>query len=165
MNYAVLKSGGKQYKVSAGDVILVEKIIGDSGSKITFDNIIMIGEGAKIHVEESELKTASVTGKVIEQTRGPKLLVFKKKRRHNYRRKKGHKQDLTAVRIESIDLKKIKGKVSSKDETKKPAEVKTAKKTEAVKKTATKKTNVAKKPTAKKPTAKKPTAKKAAKKE
>ena len=72
MNYAVLKSGGKQYKVSAGDVILVEKIIGDSGSKVTFEDIIMMGEGAKIHVEESELKTPPLTGKVIEQTRGPK---------------------------------------------------------------------------------------------
>ena len=155
MNYAVLKSGGKQYRVSAGDVILVEKIIGDSGSKVTFDDIIMMGEGSKIHMEKNELKAASVTGEVIEQTRGPKLLVFKKKRRHNYRRKKGHKQDLTAIRIESIDLKKIENKTSSKDKTKKPAEVKTAKKTEAVNKTATKKTNVAKKPTAKKPTAKK----------
>lgn len=150
MNYAVLKSGGKQYKVSAGDVILVEKIIGDSGSKVTFEDIIMMGEGAKIHVEESELKTASVTGKVIEQTRGPKLLVFKKKRRHNYRRKKGHKQDLTAVRIESIDLKKTAAKTSSKVEAKKPAEAKKDKKTEAVKKTATKKTEAAKKTTAKK---------------
>jgi len=150
MNYAVLKSGGKQYKVSAGDVILVEKIIGDSGSKVTFEDIIMMGEGAKIHVEESELKTASVTGKVIEQTRGPKLLVFKKKRRHNYRRKKGHKQDLTAVRIESIDLKKTAAKTSSKVEAKKPVEAKIDKKTEAVKKTATKKTEAAKKTTAKK---------------
>ncbi|MBH88281.1 MAG: 50S ribosomal protein L21 [Pelagibacterales bacterium] len=150
MNYAVLKSGGKQYKVSAGDVILVEKIIGESGSKVKFDNIIMMGEGAKIHVEESELKNATVTGEVIEQTRGPKLLVFKKKRRHNYRRKKGHKQDLTAIRIESIDLKKIADKTLSKDKTKKSTEVKTAKKTEAVKKTTTRKKDVAKKPTAKK---------------
>src|SRR6056300_1717359 len=150
MNYAVLKSGGKQYKVSAGDVILVEKIIGDSGSKVKFEDIIMMGEGAKIHVEENELKTASVTGKVIEQTRGPKLLVFKKKRRHNYRRKKGHKQDLTAVRIESIDLKKTAAKTSSKVEAKKPVEAKIDKKTEAVKKTATKKTEAAKKTTAKK---------------
>ena len=110
----------------------------------------MMGEGAKIHVEESELKTASVTGKVIEQTRGPKLLVFKKKRRHNYRRKKGHKQDLTAVRIESIDLKKTAAKTSSKVEAKKPVEAKIDKKTEAVKKTATKKTEAAKKTTAKK---------------
>ena len=106
MNYAVLKSGGKQYKVSAGDVILVEKILGESGSKITFEDIIMMGEGAQVHIEETELKNASVTGEVIEQTRGPKLIIFKKKRRQNYRRKKGHKQDLTAIRIKSIDLKK-----------------------------------------------------------
>lgn len=106
MNYAVLKSGGKQYKVSAGDVILVEKILGESGSKITFEDIVMMGEGAQIHIEEAELKAASVTGEVIEQTRGPKLIIFKKKRRQNYRRKKGHKQDLTAIRIKSIDLKK-----------------------------------------------------------
>ena len=115
MNYAVLKSGGKQYRVSAGDVILIEKIIGESGSKVTFDDIIMMGEGAQIHVEENELKAASVTGEVIEQTRGPKLLIFKKKRRHNYRRKKGHKQDLTAVRIQSIDLKKVAAKTTKKE--------------------------------------------------
>jgi len=105
MNYAILKSGGKQYKVSAGDVILVEKILGESGSKITFDDIVMMGEGAKIHIAETELKSASVTGEVIDQTRGPKLIVFKKKRRQNYRRKKGHKQNLTAIRIKSINLK------------------------------------------------------------
>ena len=102
MNYAVLKSGGKQYRVSAGDVILVEKIIGDSGSKVTFNDIIMMGEGSKIHMEKNELKAASVTGEVIEQTRGPKLLVFKKKRRHNYRRKIGHRQELTLVKIENV---------------------------------------------------------------
>ena len=107
MNYAVLKSGGKQYKVSAGDVILVEKILGDSGTKITFNDIVMMGEGSQIHIEEAELKSASVTGEVIEQTRGPKLIIFKKKRRQNYRRKKGHKQDLTVIRIKSIDLKKV----------------------------------------------------------
>ena len=106
MNYAIIKSGGKQYKVSAGDVILVEKILGESGNKITFDDIVMMGEGAKIHIAETELKSASVTGEVIDQTRGPKLIVFKKKRRQNYRRKKGHKQNLTAIRIKSIDLKK-----------------------------------------------------------
>ena len=154
MNYAVLKSGGKQYKVSAGDVILVEKIIGDSGSKVTFDNIIMMGEGSKIHIEENELKAASVTGEVIEQTRGPKLLVFKKKRRHNYRRKKGHKQDLTAVKIKSIDLKKTAAKTVSKDTAKKPAIAKTAKKATIVKKTATKKADTKKK-TAQKKAAKK----------
>jgi len=160
MNYAVLKSGGKQYRVSAGDIILVEKIIGDSGSKVTFDDIIMMGEGSKIHMEKNELKAASVIGEVIEQTRGPKLLVFKKKRRHNYRRKKGHKQDLTAVKIQSIDLKKTAVKTVSKDTAKKPTGTKTTKKADAVKKSATKKVS-----TKKTTTTKKSAPKKAAKKE
>ena len=158
MNYAVLKSGGKQYKVSAGDVILVEKILGESGSKITFEDIIMMGEGAQIHIEETQLKTASVTGEIIEQTRGPKLIIFKKKRRQNYRRKKGHKQDLTAIRIKSIDLKKSATKKVV--EAKKPAVKKDSAKIETV----TKKTQTTtKKDSAKK--AIKKTAKKAPNKE
>ena len=158
MNYAVLKSGGKQYKVSAGDVILVEKILGESGSKITFEDIVMMGEGAQIHIEEAELKTASVTGEVIEQTRGPKLIIFKKKRRQNYRRKKGHKQDLTAIRIKSIDLKKSVAKKVV--EAKNPAVKKDSAKIETV----TKKTQTTtKKDSAKK--AVKKTAKKAPNKE
>ena len=171
MNYAVLKSGGKQYRVSAGDVILIEKIIGESGSKVTFDDIIMMGEGAQIHVEENELKAASVTGEVIEQTRGPKLLIFKKKRRHNYRRKKGHKQDLTAVRIQSIDLKKVATKTTKKETNIKKSEdesiIKDKKKIETKSKAAPKKaekkntTNKA----APKTAAKKATQKKVAKKE
>ena len=136
MNYAVLKSGGKQYKVSAGDVILVEKILGDSGTKITFNDIVMMGEGSQIHIEEAELKSASVTGEVIEQTRGPKLIIFKKKRRQNYRRKKGHKQDLTVIRIKSIDLKKAA--VAKTVEAKK-VETKTAVKKDSAKITKTKK--------------------------
>ena len=117
MNYAIIKSGGKQYRVSAGDVILVEKILGENGAKVTFDEVIMMGEGKTINIEASDLKSASVTGEVIEQTRGPKIIVFKKKRRHNYRRKKGHKQDLTAVRIKSINLKKLSN--ANKPDTKK----------------------------------------------
>ena len=136
MNYAVLKSGGKQYKVSAGDVILVEKILGDSGTKITFNDIVMMGEGSQIHIEEAELKSASVTGEVIEQTRGPKLIIFKKKRRQNYRRKKGHKQDLTVIRIKSIDLKKAA--VAKTVEAKK-VETKTAVKKDSAKTTKAKK--------------------------
>jgi len=155
MNYAIIKSGGKQYKVSAGDVILVEKILGENGSKITFDDVVMMGEGKTIHMGTSELKSASVTGEVIEQTRGPKIIVFKKKRRHNYRRKQGHKQDLTAVRIKSINLKKG----TTKQDTKKaePKEKKTI-----TKKVADKAKNDVK--TVKKATTKK-TAKKEGKKE
>ena len=171
MNYAVLKSGGKQYRVTAGDVILIEKIIGESGSKVTFDDIIMMGEGAQIHVEENELKAASVTGEVIEQTRGPKLLVFKKKRRHNYRRKKGHKQDLTAVRIQSIDLKKVATKTTKKETNVKAPEdksiIKDEKKVDTKSKAAPKKAEkkTTTKKAAPKTAAKKATPKKVAKKE
>ena len=171
MNYAVLKSGGKQYRVTAGDVILIEKIIGESGSKVTFDDIIMMGEGAQIHVEENELKAASVTGEVIEQTRGPKLLVFKKKRRHNYRRKKGHKQDLTAVRIQSIDLKKVGTKTTKKETNVKTPEdksiIKDEKKVDTKSKAAPKKAEkkTTTKKAAPKTAAKKATPKKVAKKE
>ena len=164
MNYAVLKSGGKQYKVSAGDVILVEKILGESGSKITFEDIVMMGEGAQIHIEEAELETASVTGEVIEQTRGPKLIIFKKKRRQNYRRKKGHKQDLTVIRIKSIDLKKsaTKNTVEAKKVETKPTVKKDSTKTPAVAKKVAAKTTT-KKASAK--TAVKKTTKKAPNKE
>ena len=171
MNYAVLKSGGKQYRVTAGDVILIEKIIGESGSKVTFDDIIMMGEGAQIHVEENELKAASVTGEVIEQTRGPKLLVFKKKRRHNYRRKKGHKQDLTAVRIQSINLKKVGTKTPKKETNVKAPEdksiIKDEKKVDTKSKAAPKKAEkkTTTKKAAPKTAAKKATPKKVAKKE
>ena len=136
MSYAVIKNGGKQYKVSSGDIILIEKNIAKKGSEIKFDDVIMLGEGENIKTETSELAKANVIGEVLEQTRGPKLTIFKKKRRHNYRRKKGHKQDLTLVRIKSIGIGKTK---SSKKEEKK-TKTTIAKKSEKVvtKKTATK---------------------------
>ena len=105
MNYAVIKSGGKQYKVVSGDVILIEKNITTKGNEIRFEDVIMLVEGPNIKTKSSELASASVIGEVIEQTRGPKITIFKKKRRQNYRRKKGHRQNLTLVRIKSIDLK------------------------------------------------------------
>jgi len=113
MSYAVIKNGGKKYKVSSGDIILIEKNIAKKGSEIKFDDVIMLGEGGNIKTETAELAKANVIGEVLEQTRGPKLTIFKKKRRHNYRRKKGHKQDLTLVRIKSIGIGKTK---SSKKE-------------------------------------------------
>ena len=105
MNYAVIKSGGKQYKVISGDVILIEKNSAEKGSEIRFEDIIMLGAGANIKTKSSELASAAVIGEVIEQIKGPKITIFKKKRRNNYRRKKGHKQDLTVVRIKSIGVK------------------------------------------------------------
>ena len=106
MNYAVIKSGGKQYKVISGDLILIEKNTAKKGTEIKFDDVLLLGDGANIKTKASDLASASVIGEVIDQTRGPKLTVFKKKRRHNYRRKKGHKQDLTLVKIKSIAVKK-----------------------------------------------------------
>ena len=145
MNYAVIKSGGKQYRVSSGDVILVEKILGDNGTKVTFEEVIMMGEGKTIHIEAAEHKSATVIGEVIEQTRGSKITVFKKKRRHNYRRKQGHKQDLTAVRIKSLNLKGTSK--PAKSESKKINNEITNKTKTAVKKVATKAKNSVKKDT------------------
>ena len=143
MNYAVIKSGGKQYKVVSGDVILIEKNITTKGNEIRFEDVIMLGEGPNIKTKSSELASASVIGEVIEQTRGPKITIFKKKRRQNYRRKKGHRQNLTLVRIKSIDLKasnikttkQVSKPAKSKLKTTKNKTSQTAKKNNITKKT------------------------------
>ena len=100
--YAVLKTGGKQYRVAKGDVIKVEKLDGEAGGKITLDQILMVGEGDKTTVGSPLVKGAKVTAEILGQDRGPKIIVFKKKRRQNYRRKKGHRQDITVLRITDI---------------------------------------------------------------
>ena len=142
MNYAVIKSGGKQYKVVSGDVILIEKNITTKGNEIRFEDVIMLGEGPNIKTKSSELASASVLGEVIEQTRGPKITIFKKKRRQNYRRKKGHRQNLTLVRIKSIDLKASKTTITK--QVSKPAESKLKTTKNKVSQTA-KKNNITKK--------------------
>ncbi len=100
--FAVIKTGGKQYKVSKDDKLLVEKLEGQEGDKITLDNVLMIADGKKATVGEPLVKGASVEATVVAQTRGPKITIFKKKRRQNYRRKKGHRQDLTMIQITNI---------------------------------------------------------------
>ncbi|HVI52879.1 MAG TPA: 50S ribosomal protein L21 [Candidatus Sulfotelmatobacter sp.] len=97
--FAVIKTGGKQYKVAPNDVILVEKLPGQAGDTVTLDQVLMVGDkvGAPL------VAGASVTATLVEQTRGEKIIVFKKKRRQNYRRKKGHRQDLTVLRIAAIN--------------------------------------------------------------
>jgi len=142
MNYAVIKSGGKQYKVVSGDVILIEKNITTKGNEIRFEDVIMLGEGPNIKTKSSELASASVIGEVVEQTRGPKITIFKKKRRQNYRRKKGHRQNLTLVRIKSIDLKA--GKTKTTKQVSKPAKSKLKTTKNKVSQTA-KKNNITKK--------------------
>ena len=101
--FAVIKTGGKQYKVSPNRVLRVEKIIGEEGSKIEFNEVLMIGEESKASlIGTPVVKGASVTAEIMAQTRADKIIVFKKKRRQNYRRKKGHRQHLTVVKITKI---------------------------------------------------------------
>ena len=100
--YAVLKTGGKQYRVAKGDVIKVEKLDGEAGGKIELGNILMVGDSKKTTVGSPLVDGAKVTAEILGQDRGPKIIVFKKKRRQNYRRKKGHRQDLTVLRITDI---------------------------------------------------------------
>jgi large subunit ribosomal protein L21 len=100
--YAVIKTGGKQYRVAKDDVLTVEKLAGDAGGNIEFTEVLMVGDGAGVKVGRPLVDGAKVTAELVEQTRGPKLIAFKKRRRKNSRRKKGHRQDLTTVRITGI---------------------------------------------------------------
>ena len=100
--YAVIRTGGKQYRVAKDEVVFVEKLMAEPGSTVTLDDVLMIGEGADARTGTPRLAGASVTATVLEQKRDDKVLVFKKRRRHNYRRKNGHRQYLTVLRITGI---------------------------------------------------------------
>ena len=162
--FAVIKTGGKQYKVAKDDVIVVEKLNGETGEVVAFDSVLMVGEGADTKAGAPFVEGVCVAGEVVEQTRGDKILVFKKKRRHNYRRTNGHRQDLTVVRITDIltDGKKPEAKPKKAAAPKKTEDGETE--TKAATKKATTKKAPAKKAPAKKAAAKKTTAKKAASK-
>lgn len=132
--YAVIKTGGKQYKVAQDQVIRVEKIEGEAGTAVTFDQVLMVGEdGAAPTVGAPVVAGTTVTGEIVEQTRADKIIVFKKLRRQNHRRKKGHRQDLTAVRITGIGGKAKKKaapkKKAAAKSTEKPAEAPAAEET------------------------------------
>ena len=98
--FAVIRTGGKQYKVAKDDVITVEKLEGEPGTAVTLADVLMIGDGAEAH---TEVAGAQVTAEVVEQIKAQKVLIFKKKRRHNYRRKRGHRQKLTVLRVTGIE--------------------------------------------------------------
>ena len=100
--FAVIKTGGKQYKVQKDDKLLVEKLEANEGDKVTLDEVLMVADGKTSKIGEPVVKGAKVEATVVAQTRGPKITVFKKKRRQNYRRKKGHRQDLTMIQITNI---------------------------------------------------------------
>ncbi|MDA7981833.1 MAG: 50S ribosomal protein L21 [Alphaproteobacteria bacterium] len=101
MNYAIIETGGKQYRVAAGDELAVERLNGSEGDDITFDRVLMLG-GATCTLGKPLVANARVSAKIIKQDRGDKILVFKKLRRKNHRRLRGHRQSLTRVRIGEI---------------------------------------------------------------
>lgn len=100
--YAIIESGGKQYKVESGDVVDLELDAGTPGDDLQFDRVLMIGGDEGVEVGSPVLDSATVKGVALEAVRGPKIQVFKKKRRKGYKRLRGHRQNLVRVRIEEI---------------------------------------------------------------
>lgn len=146
--YAVIRTGGKQYRVQEGDILRVEKLDTEAGKKVTFDDVLLVGEGESIKAGAAAAK-AKVTAVVTESGRGQKVVVFKKRRRKNYRLTQGHRQDYTQVKITGVSAGAAK-KAAAKTEEKPAAKKAAVKKSEA-------------KPAAKKVAPKKATAKAAAK--
>lgn len=101
--FAVIKTGGKQYKVAEGDTIVIEKLAAAAGDTVTFDSVLMVGAGAGVTVGAPTVAGATVTGEVASEVRGPKLITRKKRQRQTYRRTIGHRQDLMEVTITSIN--------------------------------------------------------------
>jgi large subunit ribosomal protein L21 len=100
--FAIVKTGGKQYRVAPGDQIVVERLDGEVGTQISLDEVLAIGDGDSGAIGRPTLADTSVRARIVQQPRGSKVIVFKKKRRKNYRRKHGHRQELTVLRIEEI---------------------------------------------------------------
>ncbi len=100
--YAVVETGGKQYRVSTGDTLSVEKLDAEAGDKIELSSVLAVSDGKKLTIGTPTVEDAKVTSTVVEQTRGTKVISFKKKRRKGYSRKKGHRQSLTVLKVESI---------------------------------------------------------------
>lgn len=162
--FAIVRTGGKQYRVAAGDKIAVEKIAGEAGDTVSLGDILLAGDGGEVKSAEGLV----VSAEIIAQTRGEKVIVFKKRRRHNYRRRNGHRQSLTLLRILAVgEAKKAAPKkdAAPKEEAAPATEAKAAPAAEAPKKEAApKKAPAPKKEAAPKAEAaeKKPAAKKAA---
>lgn len=100
--FAVIRTGGKQYKVQKDDIIEVEKLDGEAGDKVALDDVLFVNDGKNATVGAPTIKGASVSATLVKQKRADKIIIFKKKRRQNYRRKKGHRQHLTVLKITDI---------------------------------------------------------------
>jgi len=147
--FAVVRTGGKQYRVAAGDKIAVEKLAGEAGDTITLGDVLLAGEGEKL----SDAGKVTVSAEIIAQAKSEKVVVFKKRRRHNYRRKNGHRQQMTLLRITAVGDSKAEKKAAPKKEAAPKAEA--TEKEAAPKKEAAEKKAPAKKAAPKKAAAKK----------
>jgi large subunit ribosomal protein L21 len=100
--YAVIQAGGKQYRVSHGDLVTLEKIEGTAGDRVEIVSVLMVGEGAQVTIGQPHLPEARVVGTIVRQDRGPKIIVYKHKRRKGYQKKQGHRQWQTLLRVTDI---------------------------------------------------------------
>src|SRR3989440_11368544 len=100
--YAVIKTGGKEYRVAADEVVTIEKVAGDAGATVEFTEVLMVAGSADPKIGKPTISGAKVTAEVVEQGRAPKVIAFKKRRRKNSRRKRGHRQEQTTGRIKEI---------------------------------------------------------------
>ena len=102
--YAVIQTGGKQYRVEPGKTIAVEKLAGEAGAQVVFDQVLLVssGDGGNVTIGKPLVAGAKVTGQIVEQTRADKVVVFKFRRRKNYVRRNGHRQDMTVVKVAEI---------------------------------------------------------------
>ncbi|MGB3845475.1 50S ribosomal protein L21 [Sphingopyxis sp. YF1] len=146
--FAIVRTGGKQYRVAAGDKIAVEKIDGEAGDTVSLGDILLAGDGGEV----KDAKGLTVSAEIIAQTRGEKVIVFKKRRRHNYRRRNGHRQSLTLLRILAVGEAK---KAAPKKEAAPKEEAAPAKEAAPKKAAAPKAETAEKKPAAKKAAPKK----------
>jgi large subunit ribosomal protein L21 len=121
--FAVVRTGGKQYRVHPGDKIVVEKLDGSAGDKITLGDVLLAGDGGSL----KDTKGLTVAAEIVAQAKGDKVTVFKKRRRHNYRRKKGHRQQHTILKIVAIGDHKVEKKAAPKIETEKAPKASNAK--------------------------------------
>ena len=116
--FAVIKTGGKQYKVSKDDIISVEKLLGKPGDRVEISDVLMVGgAGGALEIGAPLIKNARVIAEILEQGKGEKVIVFKKKRRHNYRRKRGHRQEITLLKVLEVSQTGSSTKVAAKNST------------------------------------------------
>jgi large subunit ribosomal protein L21 len=104
MPYAIIRTGGKQYRVEPGKTYRIPSIVGEAGAKVTFSDVLLGSDDSKTHVGIPSLQGATVTAEIVKHGRGEKIVIFKQKRRKNYRRKQGHRQGFTEVRIGDISF-------------------------------------------------------------